>query len=59
MYFTRESQRDYLYTRNIILIIFSLVAWLVASFTLDNASSYGLIEAYPIKTNAKIIILKG
>jgi len=54
MYYPREAQRDYLYTRNIILVIFSAVAGLVASYTFDSAILYAAIEADPNKSLAVI-----
>jgi hypothetical protein len=54
MYYPRESKRDFLYTKNTILMIFSLVAGLVAAFTFDEAFSYAAIELSFNKSNAKI-----
>lgn len=55
MPYPREAERDYLYTRRIILVLFSLIAAFLMSACIDKGLSYLAIELDYNKTDATIV----
>ncbi|MGK9416808.1 hypothetical protein ACSSUR_11710 [Pseudomonas cedrina] len=58
MYYPREAQRDFLFTRATLLFVFMLVLSLMLFLSKDRGVPYGLIKAAPVETVGQITQLE-
>lgn len=59
MYYPREAQRDFLYTRVTLLFFVMLILSLMLILSKDRGAPYALIKAAPVETTGKITRLEG
>jgi hypothetical protein len=58
MYYPREAQRDFLYTRAALLFLAMLILSLMLSLSVSRGASFALIKAAPIETIGHITQLE-
>ena len=58
MYYPREAQRDFLFTRATLLFFFMLVLCLMLFLSKDRGAPYALIKAAPVETMGQITQLE-
>ena len=58
MYYAREAERDFLFTRAVLLFLFSLILALMLSLSVSRGAPHGLIKAGPVETVGQITQLE-
>ncbi|MEB0048592.1 MULTISPECIES: hypothetical protein [unclassified Pseudomonas] len=58
MYYPREAERDFLYTRATLLFLATLILSLMLSFSINRGAPFALIKAAPVETLGHIIQLE-
>jgi hypothetical protein len=58
MYYAREAERDFLFTRAVLLFLFTLILALILSLSVSRGARHGLIKAGPIETVGQITQLE-
>ena len=58
MYYAREAERDFLFTRAVLLFLFTLILALMLSLSISRGTPYGLIKAAPVETVGQITQLE-
>lgn len=58
MYYAREAERDYLFTRAVLLFLFTLILSLMLSLSVSRGAPHGLIKAAPVEAVGEITQLE-
>ena len=58
MYYPREAQRDFLFTRAVMLFVATLVLALMLFLSKDRGAPYALIKASPVETTGQVTQLE-
>jgi hypothetical protein len=58
MYYAREAERDFLFTRAVLLFLFTLILALMLALSISRGTPYGLIKAAPVETIGQVTQLE-
>ena len=58
MYYAREAELDFLFTRAVLLFLFTLILALMLSLSVSRGAPHGLIKAGPVETVGQITQLE-